>query len=115
MEEFSIACTECGKPVSFEIYEIPELEVHIERECSDAADNARDEASVNVYDEIAALINPRLIHDISLAIASADLTEARILFDRLCSDLGFDRLCSDLGPAFVQQNEVGRFIRRAAA
>jgi hypothetical protein len=99
-KEFYIDC-ECGKEVEFDTGDIDGLDEYIQKECDGAASEA-EAAFDGMVDPSDLPIQPRTIHDLSQAIASSNLAEARILIDRIAYDLGSEH-----------QNacEIGRFAK----
>jgi hypothetical protein len=85
-KEFYVEC-ECGREVEFDTCDIDGMDDYIEKECREAA--AEKEAEFDgMVDPTDLPIQPRMIHDLSQAIASGNLSEARILLDRIAYELG---------------------------
>lgn len=99
-KEFYVEC-ECGKEVEFNTCDIEGLDAYIEKECDGAAAEAEAQFD-GMVDPSDLPIQPRTIHDLSQAIATGNLSEARILLDRIAYDLGSEH-----------QNacEIGRFAK----
>jgi hypothetical protein len=85
-KEYFIEC-ECGKEVEFNTDDIDGLDDYIAAECKGAAADAESQFD-GMVDPTDLPIQPRMIHDLSQAIASGDLSEARILLDRIAYELG---------------------------
>lgn len=86
MKQFSTRCEACNADVDFDLADVPELEVYLERECSEASDEARREEAA----EYSGFIDPDpgLLKDLSIAIRKGDRVEAEILLDKLASEAG---------------------------
>jgi hypothetical protein len=99
-KEYFIEC-ECGKEVEFNTDDIDGLDEYIDRECKDAAAEAEAQF-YGMVDPSDLPVQPRTIHDLSQAIATGNLSEARILLDRIAYDLGHEH---------SEACQIGRFAK----
>jgi hypothetical protein len=105
LETYTIGCPDCAKDIEFTVGQVECLARDIDDECDEAAKIARAETEAEfdgMVDPADLPIHPRVIHDLSRAIASGDLIEARILLDRIAYDLGGEHSTAC---------EVGRFAK----
>ena len=99
-KEFSIECP-CGKEVEFNTVDINGLDDHVADQCFNASEETKSEF-VGMVDPSDLPIQPRMIHDLSQAIAVGNMIEARILCDRIAEELGLEH---------QHACEVGRFAK----
>ena len=101
VKEFWIECDKCKHEVEFDIVEVDGLVGHIEDETEGAAREAERQFD-GMIDPDDMPISERMFHDLSSAIHRGDKAEAAILLDRIAEDLGNQ---------YVNQVQIGRFMK----
>jgi hypothetical protein len=99
-KEFYIQC-ECGKEVDFGTADIDGLDDFIADECRAAANEAEAQFD-GMVDPFDLPVQPRMVHDLSQALATGNTSEARILLDRIAEELGIE---------YQNACELGRFAK----
>lgn len=103
--KYEVVCTHCGKETEFLVSEVDGLVDDIDDDIADARKLERQDAEAEfsgMVDPTDLPIQPRMIHDLAVAIESGDKFEARILLERIAEDLSLEH---------QQAAQLGRFAK----
>jgi hypothetical protein len=100
-KEFFIECPKCEAEIEFDTFDIDGLDDHITAVSDEAAKEAERQFD-GMVDPDDLPVRPRMIHDLSQAVAAGNMGEARILLDRIAYELGHEH---------QEACEVGRFAK----
>lgn len=111
MDRFTVDCRKCGDEVSFTVFDVPELDEHIQEKVSEAeraAESETEESFEEFIDPGVLVDGSRLFYELSVAIRRGDRAEAEHQLDRLAEELGVKAIEQ------VQQGRFSLVARRAA-